>query len=59
MRIHTTHQLRRIVILVAAGLAPACQGLALDPRQPLNSYLRTTFSTGDGLCCDIVNGIAQ
>jgi signal transduction histidine kinase/ligand-binding sensor domain-containing protein len=37
----------------------ACRGFALDPRQPLSRYLRTTFTMEEGLPSNIVNAIAQ
>src|SRR5580704_2322310 len=32
---------------------------ALDPNQPANSYLRTTFAVEDGLSSNVVNTIVQ
>jgi len=36
-----------------------CQALALDPRQPASSYLRTNFTVEDGLPDNQVNAITQ
>src|SRR2546422_1154167 len=52
----------RIVSLIAAALALLCAAQradALDPSQPVNSYLRTTLTTDDGLPSNIVEDIAQ
>lgn len=37
----------------------ACPAWALDPRSPTSSYLRTTFTTEDGLPTNIINAILQ
>ena len=36
-----------------------CRGLALDPRQPANTYLRADFTIEDGLPDNCVNAILQ
>jgi sugar lactone lactonase YvrE len=36
-----------------------CQALALDPRQPASSYVRTDFTVEDGLPDNRVNAITQ
>src|ERR1700722_16670995 len=51
---------RRIVIaslLLLAGFP--IRGLALDPSQPFSSYLRTRFSSEDGLPSSVVHDIVQ
>jgi len=54
-----TNGLRRKAILVVAVLATLCPAWGLDPRQAVNSYLRTVFTTDDGLPTNVVNGIAE
>ena len=52
----------RIVGLIAAALAllfAAQRADALDPSQPVNSYLRTGLTSDDGLPSNIVEDIAQ
>jgi signal transduction histidine kinase/ligand-binding sensor domain-containing protein len=52
----------RLTVLIAALILQmliACQGLALDPRQPANSYLRADFTVEDGLPDNKVNAIIQ
>jgi signal transduction histidine kinase/ligand-binding sensor domain-containing protein len=44
-------------LVLLAGFAD--RGLALDPSQPFNSYIRTHFSHEDGLPSGIVHGIVQ
>jgi signal transduction histidine kinase/ligand-binding sensor domain-containing protein len=45
------------VLILQMGLVG--QALALDPRQPASSYLRTNFTVEDGLPDNQVNAIAQ
>lgn len=49
-------RLRFALALLAVVTWPA---LALDPRSPSDSYLRTTFTTEDGLGADVINDILQ
>src|ERR1700689_627246 len=44
-------------LLLLAGCAG--RGLALDPSQPFSSYLRTRFSSEDGLPSSVVHDIVQ
>src|SRR5260370_17920472 len=37
----------------------ACRASALDPRQPVSTYLRTEFTVEDGLPSNVVNSIVQ
>ena len=46
-----------LCLLLVAGFAR--QGIALDPSQPFNSYLRTRFSNEDGLTSSVVHEIVQ
>src|SRR5580700_7433780 len=48
--------LRASVLLLGAL---AGQALALDPAEPVSSYLRTNFTTQDGLPSSVVNVIMQ
>jgi signal transduction histidine kinase/ligand-binding sensor domain-containing protein len=50
------HQLCPALALLVTA---ACPALALDPRDPAISYLRTTFTTEDGLGANIINAILQ
>jgi signal transduction histidine kinase/ligand-binding sensor domain-containing protein len=45
------------VLILQAWLV--CQALALDPRQPVSSYLRANFTVEEGLPDNEVNAIAQ
>jgi ligand-binding sensor domain-containing protein len=46
-----------LCLLLVAGFAR--QGIALDPSQPFDSYLRTRFGNEDGLPASVVHDIVQ
>lgn len=52
-------RLRRAALRITVFLSMACCAFALDPSQPLSTYLRTAFTVEDGLPSNVVNGIAQ
>ena len=50
---------RQLTLAALTLLASATPAAALDPRAPASSYLRTTFTTEDGLATNIVNAVVQ
>src|SRR5258708_17912086 len=56
---HVKSRLWRTAFRLATVLAMACRASALDPRQPVSSYLRTEFTVEDGLPSNVVNSIVQ
>jgi ligand-binding sensor domain-containing protein len=52
-------QRNSILAAALALLAGARPAAALDPRSPASSYLRTTFTTEDGLGANVINSIVQ
>ena len=45
----------RLGLALALLMGIICPALALDPRPPATSYLRTTFTTEDGLGANVIN----
>ena len=54
-----SYWVRRIGLCVVALLAATRPAMAVDARQPADSYLRHTFTTADGLPSNVVNDILQ
>ena len=55
---HARRQLRLASALaLLAAVTPT--GLAIDPKSPVSSYRRTTFTTEDGLAANVINDILQ
>jgi ligand-binding sensor domain-containing protein len=50
---------RALIWRLAILVITAIHALALDPHQPAASYLRTTFTTEDGLAANVINAIVQ
>jgi hypothetical protein len=47
------------ILLAVLAVAPLYPAFGLDPKEPVNSYLRTQFTMAYGLPSDIINGLAQ
>jgi ligand-binding sensor domain-containing protein len=60
-RIRKMHVRRawRLGSALALLVGVTCPALALDPRSPAAGYLRTTFTTEDGLGANVINDILQ
>jgi len=56
----TRFQLFKVIVGLSIVLAMSTKpARAVDPNQPANSYIRTTFTVEDGLSSNVVNAILQ